>query len=152
VVTNANNFYVGAGTNNVGNYMVITNGGQVFSKGATPIGNLAGANSNWVYVGGSPGVGTNATWNLGGSSLTLGGAASTGNYVMVAGGGILTNGSVTMLGVGSRVNVNGGTLGGGVAGTGTVYVANGGMNFNAGASNAALAVPLVEDPPAPAAG
>ena len=89
-------------TNAVGNGLCITNGGQFISSVAVTVGTSVGCNSNWVYVGGSPGPGTNALLNLGTKAVTIGNdATATGNWMTVASGGIFTNGTIVLGGVGS---------------------------------------------------
>ena len=106
VVTNAQ-IILGYTGNSVGNSMMITNGGQVFSSAAGTIGNAAGANSNSVTIAGAYGT-TNSLWNMGGKALTIGGnTTATGNWMTVSTGGVLTNGSVTLGGVGSVFNLSG---------------------------------------------
>jgi autotransporter-associated beta strand protein len=109
MVTNVGNLYVGAATNSTLNYLVITNGGQFFSRSAATLGYSAGGHSNWVYVGGTPGGGSNALWSLGAQTLTVGGSATaTGNVLTVAAGGVLTNaGLVNLGGAGSQFNLEG---------------------------------------------
>jgi autotransporter-associated beta strand protein len=98
---------VGRSIGPVGNYMVITNGGQVFTKTASNIGYDSGANSNYVIVAGADGA-TNATWNLGGQQLNFGfNLGATGNWMTVASGGVLTNGNVSLYGFGSVFNLGG---------------------------------------------
>ena len=135
MVTNVGSLYVGiaAGTDAaLNNYMVITNGGQVFSTLASYIGANAGTyvvNSNYVVIAGG-----NARWDLGNKALTNGQAGSTGNWMTVSSGGILTNcSSVALGGVGSALNIYGGD----------VYVANvnvtvpdAQLNFNGGTLHA----------------
>ena len=98
-------------TNAVGNGLCITNGGQFISSVAVTVGTSVGCNSNWVYVGGSPGPGTNALLNLGTKAVTIGNdATATGNWMTVASGGIFTNGTIVLGGVGSRLYLDGGKL------------------------------------------
>ena len=74
--------------------LLITNGGQLFSRSTATIG--SGSSNNWVDIGGN-----GALWDLGNQNLTIGSGAATGNWVRVADGGTLRNGTVAF-------DVNGG--------------------------------------------
>jgi autotransporter-associated beta strand protein len=131
---------LGGGTTASGpnNALIVTNGGQVFArldKGITgsitalQLGYYAGANSNYVYVGGTDISGNNALLDLGGSALTLGGYSTgyligpgNGNWVKVDQGGVVTNGS--SIGVGCLSTSSGNYL----------IVTNGGKVFTSGNS------------------
>lgn len=138
------------------NSLLITNGASVVSKGACTIGDGANANSNYLIVAGAS-SGTNAMWNLSGSNLTISGnAASTGNWVAVSTGGMITNGAIVLGGVNSTLYFNGGTLAAGINGnliatTSTAvnvscYVQNAGAVIDSGAYSVTNTVPLVQDP------
>ncbi len=106
------------------NSLTITNGGQLYSGGATSyIGRVvstyaaAKANSNTVTVAGSLN-GTNALWNLGGKPLIVGYTTTStaiGNVLTVGAGGVVTNISTLTvsptntlsLGAGGRIYVTG---------------------------------------------
>ena len=113
LITNTTTGKIGIGmdTNAFGNYLVITNGGQVFSKTASVIGNWPNANNNFVTIGGSFGT-TNSLWNLNATSLTIGNnAAATNNFVTLSTGGVLTNvSSIILGGVNSALIFNGGKV------------------------------------------
>ena len=106
VITNISSIKIGsAGSSR--NSIIITNGGQMFTAGASTNGIAAGANSNSVIIAGANGA-VNSRWYMGGSTLAIGGNASaTGNSLAVWPGGVLTNGSVTLGGVGSVFTVGG---------------------------------------------
>ena len=147
---------VGADTNASGNFMFITNGGQVFSKGTGVIGNTAYCKNNYVSLGG----GTNISlWSLGNTNLIIGNnALASNNYVTLLSSGVLTNvSSVVFGGVNSRLNFNGGTLAAGgngnlnaTNGTTTVnannYVQAGGAVIDSVTYNVVNTLPLLEDP------
>jgi autotransporter-associated beta strand protein len=107
--------------NAIGNYMVITNGGQFFSTGNIGIGNGVGCNSNYVNV-----VVGGARWDLGNQTLAIGTTGATGNWMTVSSGGVLTNGNVTLGGVGSEFTIGAG----GTAWVGNVSVSNGTVLVN----------------------
>jgi autotransporter-associated beta strand protein len=99
VATNFTTVTVGA-AGTWGNYLVVTNGGKLFSTAASTVG--SSSSNNWVFIGGTNAVtGANALWDLGVSTLTIGSGAATGNWVQVGGGGVLRNGTV-------QFNVDGG--------------------------------------------
>ena len=132
IVTNVSTLYVGNYSGTAGNFMAITNGGQVYTKSASAIGNASGANSNYVNVAGG-----NALWNLGNQTLAIGKTGATGNWMTVASGGILTNGSVTFGGLGS-VCTNGGDAylsGINLANSDSLWVFNGGTLHATAAGN-----------------
>ncbi len=88
----------------VGNYMIITNGGQVFVNAANnTIGRIAGCSYNWVTVGGANGS-TNALWSFSAQDLNIGKLASTGNVLNVTSGGDVKG--ITTLTVGAVINSN----------------------------------------------
>lgn len=139
------------------NSLLITNGATVVSKGACSIGAGTGTNVyNYVLVGGASG-GANATWNLSGQTLTIGGnAVATGNWATVSTGGIITNGAIILGGINSALYFNGGTLAAGtncnlISTTSTAvnvtgYVQNAGVVIDSGAFSVTNTVPLVQDP------
>ena len=108
MVTNVSTINVGTssgGNSSTNNSIVITNGGQLFSTGASTIGaNGSGnsVNSNYVNVAGG-----GARWDIGAATLAIGTTATTGNWMNVASGGVLTNGNVLLGGVGSTLNLGG---------------------------------------------
>jgi hypothetical protein len=90
------------------NYMIITNGGKVFSAGTggdqnnvSRIGRNNNSSYNWVTVGGASGS-TNSLWSFNSAWLFLGVTASTGNMMNVTGGGVVTG--ITTLAVGSNAS------------------------------------------------
>ena len=111
VITNVGSVTVGNGSNAFNNSLIITNGGQVFSKGSSSVSAFVNANSNYVIIGGSFGP-TNALWSLGNTNLVIGNNQFvTNSSVTVFSGGVLTNASsITFGGVNSLLNVSGGTL------------------------------------------
>jgi autotransporter-associated beta strand protein len=162
VVTNARVYAGGSSTaNDVGasfNYLVITNGGQVFSStnsGDQNIGYARLANSNSVVI-----TGAGSRWDLGGNSLALSKVyTGTNNILTVANGGAFTNFSfINIYGANNGVILNGGTLapvaGGNFIRTNTggnitfpfVNIQSGGATINAGANQINSILPLTEDP------
>ena len=141
--------------------VLVTNGGLLSSTSASFVGN--GSSNNVISIIGS-------TWNLGGSSLTLGSGAATGNVLNVLRGGILTNATtVTLGGSGSifnlsgtasvnsvnlsttdaQLNFNGGVLaaqasGNLITGLGTAWVQNAGATVDTVGNNATITTPLVD--------
>ena len=126
VVTNVPYVMVGGGatidTNDNGNYLVITNGGQLFaavSATISCIGYSTNCNNNYIYVGGAFGS-TNAQWNHAGNQLRIGGngignTIATNNTLIVASQGVVTNISTLTVGwdstsINNGVTVNGGSL------------------------------------------
>ncbi|MEI7901912.1 MAG: autotransporter-associated beta strand repeat-containing protein [bacterium] len=101
LVTNVGGLTVSSGGQS--SYLMITNGGAVFSASGI-IGNAAGANGNWGHVGGN-----NALWNLGRGTLVIGNnSAATNSTLTLVAGGILTNAStLTLGGVDSVFNLSG---------------------------------------------
>ena len=161
LVANASQIIVGDDTNAMGNYLIITNGGQVFSTAASLVGaanNYSNCVNNYILLGGNFGT-TNSLWNLGGSTLTLGGSAwDTNNYVTLLSGGLMTNVSAVILqGYNSHLNFNGGTLA--AAGNGSLLQTNsstlagatnwvqaGGATINDNGYNVTITLPLTGDP------
>ena len=151
IITNTGRITVGANANAVGNYLIVTNGGQAFSAADSVVGYAASANSNWVSIGGN-----NAFWNLGNKKLTIGNdAAATNNSVTLFAGGALTNvSSVVLGGVGSLLNFNGGTLAASASGnlisqTGvnaTNFVQSGGAVIDSVANTVTNLLPMLQDP------
>ena len=160
LLTNATAIYIGGlaanETNDMGNYLIITNGGRCYSA-ASSIGGGTNDNGNWAYVGGAFGS-TNALWNLGNHSLTIGAnALASNNYATLFGGGLLTNvASVILGGENSLLKFNGGTLA--ASGNGnliatnsttvnaTNYVQTGGAIINDNGFAVTLQLPLLQDP------
>ncbi len=157
LITNAGLVYVGGQSNSILNSLVITNGGQVFSTGAGAIGASINANNNSVILGGAFGS-TNALWNLGNQSLTIGNNAfASNNYATLFTGGVLTNGRAIILGgANSRLNFNGGLLVAAASGSliatnsttvnAANYVQAGGANINDNGFAVTLQLPLLQDP------
>ena len=117
LLTNATTIYIGGSaaneTNDNGNYMIVTNGGSCYSTSGQ-IGSGTNDNGNWAYVGGAFGS-SNALWNVGGGTLTVGAAYNANNALTVGAGGVVTNlGTLTVgassLATNSGVTVNGGSL------------------------------------------
>jgi autotransporter-associated beta strand protein len=101
----------GVDTNAFGNGLCITNGGQFLSTVAVPIGYMINCNSNWVYVGGSSDLDENALLSLGTKAVTIGNdAQATGNFMTLASGGVVTNGTIVLGGISSRLYFDGGKL------------------------------------------
>jgi len=159
LVTNANQIVVANDTNAYGHYLIITNGGQVFSSGNSFIGNAnsySNCVNNYLIVGGAFGT-TNSLWNLGGSTLTLGGSTwDTNNTVTLLSGGLMTNVSTIFLGANaSLLKFNGGTLAASASGylitnaAGAVnytnYIQAGGAIINDSGYNVTIALPLTAD-------
>jgi len=157
LITNVANIYVGTDTNALNNFMIITNGGQMFSTGNSAIGYQNSGNNNYVSIGGIFGS-TNSLWNLGNKSLTIGNTGlATNNYATLISGGVLTNVSTIILGgASSRFNFNGGTLAAGTNGNllatnsstinATNYVQAGGAFINSGTFNVTNQLALLQDP------
>ena len=83
VIVNAGSVSVGNGTNALNNSLVLTNGGQMFSRNLNTVGVFNGANSNSIIISGSFGS-TNSLWSLGNTNLIIGGVAgATNNSVTV---------------------------------------------------------------------
>jgi len=124
--------HVGSGNSSLGNNMVITNGGKVTSYTyGSDIGLGNPSKSNYVVIAGG-----NAMWVLGNAILTIGGNANaTGNYMTVSSGGILTNGSVALGGVGSKLNLYGGNA---YVSNVNVTVSDAQLNFNGGTLHAIM--------------
>ncbi|MEI6647946.1 MAG: autotransporter-associated beta strand repeat-containing protein [bacterium] len=95
-----------SGNYNTGNYLIVTNGGQVVVSGAGQIGASSGNanNGNWAYVGGA-----GALLDFRTNAITLGGTgANTNNILTVDAGGILTNvTTITLAGINSSFNLAG---------------------------------------------
>jgi len=111
MVTNVGAITLGTSWASLGNYMIITNGGYLASKGTAIISNSGGGgNGNYVYIGGASGS-TRSIWNLGGATLQIGKTPLSQNIWMTVGvGGTLTNVSTLTLGVGTNsiFNLSGG--------------------------------------------
>lgn len=134
------------GRNSSNNGMLITNGAAVTSLADNLLGGSAGANSNYVYVGGG-----GARWNLSGQTLAIGShGKAVGSTLTIATGGMVTNGVLELGGVGAAVRFNGGTLAAGtngnwISGTGAMYVQAGGAQFNTADFTVTNLFPLVGD-------
>ncbi|MEI8290088.1 MAG: PA14 domain-containing protein [Verrucomicrobiota bacterium] len=85
----------------LGNSLIITNGGQVFTAGDT-VGR--GATGNTLQVAGADGAGNPATLNVGGNNLNIGsfgtaaGSGGTNCWAWVGQGGLVTNVSAILVG------------------------------------------------------
>lgn len=135
VVTNVGALAIGYGLKSFRNWMVITNGGQVFSRSASNIGAYNGgdaANSNSVSIGSS--IAASSLWSLGGNSLSIGTSGTTGNWMTVSSGGILTNGSVALDGVSSVLTLGGDAYVSNV----NVTASDAQLNFNGGTLRATV--------------
>lgn len=106
--------YIGTGTSNSSNSMVIADGGQVFCYTDCTVGQTGSSAYNFVSIGSS--TATKSLWDLGKSPLTVGyGNISTGNYMNVLSGGMVTNVSTLTVGgpvgsSGNSFNLTGGGL------------------------------------------
>ncbi|MEI8291802.1 MAG: autotransporter-associated beta strand repeat-containing protein, partial [Verrucomicrobiota bacterium] len=115
---------IGNNADSQGNQLVITNGGQVvcgtlYGANSASVGN--NGNNNSATVAGTNAAGLKATWNLGASRLYIGtGATTTGNWVQVGPGGVITNVS------------NSGIISWGT--NSSLIITNGGQVFTAGAT------------------
>ena len=157
------NVYVGGHNtdmNSLTNSLTITNGGQVFTTGASSVGLMTNGVNNWAYVGGNFGT-TNSLWNFGNQTLTIGAAnatqPTTNNYVVLATNGLMTNvSSVILGGANSTLFLNGGTLAAGTNGlliatnastiSATAYVQAGGAFIDSGTFTVTNGLPLTQDP------
>jgi len=135
LVTNLNLITVGGGVTDVGNRLVITNGGRLFAGNNTTsggasgmIGRGTGAHANGVYIGGTNSAGVKSTWSLGGMRLNLGATGAKGNWLRVDQGGEIIKTLVFTYGVDSSITVaNGGQI---VSGASTCYIGRGGSTNN----------------------
>jgi len=109
IITNVGSINIGQDTNSVGNVLVITNGGQVFSTNNSAVGYVAGCNNNAAVVGGGSGF---SVWDLGNHLLTIGNDAnSTNNSLTLLSGGAVTNlAGIVLGGINSLLKFNGGML------------------------------------------
>ncbi len=147
--------------NCIGNALIITNSGQVFSSGSSTIGITTNCNNNYVSIGGGA---STSLWKLNNTTLTIGNnAAATNNLVTLFGGGVLTNvSSIILGGVNSRFNFNGGTLAAGANGNlfntnsaainAAVYVQTNGAVIDSVGFTVTNRLPLLEDPVSPGGG
>ena len=173
VVTNVNSVYVGGGTimsNDVycvGNRLVITNGGQLFSHSGSYIGGNTNCDNNYVTVGGGSGQSlwsmSNATLTVGAKTVSGGIVSGSGNYLTLLSGGVVTNvASIILGGTNSMINFSGGTLAAGTNGNlintnGTAinaasYVQSGGAVIDSAGFSVTNGLPLLEDPVSPGGG
>ena len=88
---------IGNTAGSAGNQLIITNGGQVFTKvqgSGGPqcgnIGNSTGPNNSLIVVG-TNAAGRKAMWNLGADRLNLGIGNGSNNWALVGQGGMITN-------------------------------------------------------------
>ena len=172
VVTNVNIVYVGGGNMSndvycVGNRLVITNGGQLFSLSGSYIGGNTNCDNNYVTVGGGSGQSlwsmSNATLTVGAKAVSGGVVSGSGNYLTLLSGGVMTNVSSVILGGSNSVlNFNGGTLAAGTNGylintnsstiNATNYVQAGGAVIDSSAFSVTNQLPLLQDPSSPGGG
>ena len=92
---------VGNNAASTGNQLIITNGGKVFTRANTIVGNSGGiigqsGYNNNVYVGGTNAAGSKSTWAfLGGERLNVGngntGNTASNTWIKVDSGGVITN-------------------------------------------------------------
>ncbi|MEI7728231.1 MAG: autotransporter-associated beta strand repeat-containing protein [Verrucomicrobiota bacterium] len=88
---------VGGSGGAAGNQLVITNGGQVFTKvqgnGNPQCGNIGGSTgpNNSLIVAGTNVAGRKATWNFGADRLSIGFGNGSSNWALVGQGGVITN-------------------------------------------------------------
>ena len=87
---------IGNNTGSIGNQLIITNGGKVFSSSRGDYGTVAGQIGNYGYnnsaiVAGTNASGQKATWNLGKDRLVIGASATSNSWVRVDQGGVITN-------------------------------------------------------------
>ncbi len=110
LVTNGTSFVVGSGAGANANFLIVTNGGLVRTTGGTTIGNAA--NSNIATVVGGPG--TNSSWDMGNTILTIGTGAAWSNALNVNAGGTVLNGGIVVsastTSISNQLNIVGGTL------------------------------------------
>ena len=172
VVTNVNIVYVGGGNISndvycVGNRLVITNGGQLFSQSGSYIGGNTNCDNNYVTVGGGNGQ---SLWSMNNATLTVGVkivsgsvVSGSGNYLTLFSGGVVTNVSSVILGGTNPVfNFNGGTLAAGTNGylistnntavNATNYVQAGGAVIDSRAFSVTNQLPLLQDSTSPGGG
>ena len=121
VVTNAGGITIGW-WGAKGSGMVITNGGQFFSRNRIFFGGPdgSGASSNTVTV-----TGVGSLWNLGGGEMDVGYATSSNHTVTVSSGGVVTNVGFIFIGYGAGDTGN------------SLVITNGGQVFSTG-NNAAI--------------
>ena len=114
LVTNVVSVYVGKQSDNS---LTITNGGRLYSTGASAIGDYVSAaftgNNNRVMVTGSNVLGSASTWYLGGRSLAVGstGFGATNNSLTIDRGGVVDGIGTLVIGISNQVYLSGGTLG-----------------------------------------
>ncbi len=109
---------VGTAVGSTGNQLIVTNGGQVFSRIDGGSGGVAGSvgaggSSNSVLVAGTNGAGQKATWNFGMERLNIGSGnpVYSNNSVMVGSGGQITNVNIFIYGYNNTLTVtNGGQI------------------------------------------
>lgn len=130
VVTNANQVFVGGAStaNDIGavlNYLVVTNGGKVFSTGESSIGYARACLSNSIVISGA-----GSLWNLGDSDFAFCKVYnSVSNTLTLANGGTMTNVTyLNMYGNASEIIFNNGTLAFGANGTGIITNATAGQS------------------------
>ncbi len=120
-LTNVAAITVGSTAGSAFNGMVITNGGQVFSQGASVIGNISSNNAVWL-------AGAGSLWDHANSNLMIGsGASATGNVLYVDGRGVAGGARMTNLGVITVGTVAGSAFNG-------MVLTNGGQVVSQGAS------------------
>ena len=94
---------VGYSAGSTGNQLLITNGGQVFTRcygNGGLVGGMIGnsGNNNSAVVTGANGAGRKAAWNLGADRLQIGNGAAINSWVRVDQGGVITNAVIMMWG------------------------------------------------------
>ena len=129
------------------NSLVISNGGLLSST----------VNGNINCVSGSATVtGNGSSWNMHGTTLTIGQAVTTGtntgqgNSLTVANGGLVTTGGLVLGSTNNWVTLDGGTVAAGangnlISGSGYVYVRAGGAILDSGTFTTTVSTPIVED-------
>jgi len=101
MLTNLNRFVFGSPSVQVG-FVVITNGGQLFTKGNTTLNTSNGL----IRV-----TGTSSRWNFEGGNMTVGDSISKTNRFDISAGGVLTNvGTLTVDGANILSLASGGVL------------------------------------------
>jgi hypothetical protein len=155
ILTNASAMLVGWAANRQyngikGNRLVVTNGGQLFTKGNSFVGEDLGGgdfdgviNNSATVSGVNSANGVPSLWNLGGANLTVGYGVgkfpTTNNLLTVSGGGVVTNMNVLTVKGTNTLSLGAGGLiyAGTVTNSGTLAV---GLDKNVTPSSGLLAV------------
>ncbi|HVM61335.1 MAG TPA: hypothetical protein VMV72_10760 [Verrucomicrobiae bacterium] len=141
IVTNAGEIIWGNGPEAVGNVLIVTNGGKLFT-GAPSV--TSAINSYWeVGRGGGTSntmvvAGNGATWDAGGATnVAIGDQACTNDVLQVSSGGIVTNVGFLWVGPNGAATTNNilAITGGKVAAGGMRAIAGNPIVFNAGTLN-----------------